>query len=101
MRAAKKDALHRAVAHVLEQNGFQTIDLSRLGKGIPDILAVRRGICVLIEVKSPKAFRPGSQTQIDQQAFRDRWTECEVPVIETVEEAWRLAELYNGGRQAK
>lgn len=91
--AARKDALHAAVGHVFRQNGWSVLDLSRLGDGKPDLLCIRHSFAVLVEVKTPGAFRPGSKTLEAQQAFRASWTACPVLVIETVEEAWREAEM--------
>jgi len=91
-QAARKDALHTAVGSVFKQTGWSCLDLSRVGDGVPDWLMIRRSLAVLIEVKTPGAFRPGSKTLERQQEFRARWTACPVLVIETVAQAWKEAE---------
>jgi hypothetical protein len=90
--AARKDALHNSVGTVFRENGWSALDLSRVGDGVPDWLFIRRSFSVLVEVKTPGAFRPGSKTLERQQAFRAAWKGCPVYVIESVEEAWREAE---------
>ncbi len=91
--AARKDALHKAVGNIWRENGWAALDLSNVGDGVPDWLFIRRSLAVLVEVKTPGAFRPGSKTLERQQAFRANWTACPVLVIESVEEAWREAEI--------
>ena len=89
----RKDTLHGAVANVFTTNGWHVLDLSRLGRGMPDLLAVRRALCVLIEVKTPgwkSRLKPG--TGEAQDSFRQGWTGCPVLVIETLEQAWKEAE---------
>lgn len=90
----RKDTLHGAVANVFMTNGWHVLDLSRLGRGMPDLLAVRRALCVLIEVKTPgwkSRLKPG--TGEAQDAFRRSWTGCPVLVIESISQAWEEAAL--------
>jgi len=92
--AARKDALHQAVGNIFRQNGWASLDLSRLGEGKPDWLFVRRSLAVLVEVKTPGwkgHIREGTAER--QTAFRDEWTACPLLRIESVEEAWREAEI--------
>lgn len=91
--AARKDALHASVGKIFQENGWAALDLSNVGDGVPDWLFIRRSLSVLVEVKTPGAFRPGSKTLERQQAFRAGWKACPVLVIESLEEAWREAEI--------
>jgi hypothetical protein len=101
-RAARKDALHSAVGHIFEQNGWSGLDLSGVGDGVPDWLFIRRSFSVLVEVKTPGAFRPGSKTLERQQEFRARWKACPVIQVETIEAAWKEAEtLQEVGRPSR
>jgi Holliday junction resolvase len=93
-RAARKDEIHNAVSNIFQQNGWHVLDLSRLGRGMPDLLAVRRAFCVLIEVKTPgwkSRLKPG--TGEAQDGFRQRWKGCPLLVIESISQAWEEAEM--------
>ena len=92
--AARKDNIHGAVVNVWEQCGWACMDLSQLGNGKPDILAVRRSFAVLIETQDPRWKSNKKPETLEAQAkFRETWKACPVLVIETVEQAWKEAEI--------
>lgn len=74
MQAAKVDDNQHEIIATLRQVGAEVLDLSRVGKGCPDLLVGFRGQNFLLEVKRPKAKgqRAGTTTTA-QDAFFLRW----------------------------
>lgn len=92
-RAARKDLLHVGVGKVFQEAGWSALDLSRLGDGYPDWLFVRRGFPLLVEVKTEgwrNHIKQGTAER--QQEFAEGWTACLLERIESLEQAWKLAE---------
>jgi hypothetical protein len=90
-RAARKDNIHGAVVNVWEQHGWKCLDLSRLGDGVPDILAVNRGFCVFIETQDPRwKSNKSPETLARQATFKADWgPKCLVLTISSVAQAWK------------
>lgn len=92
-RAAKVDSNHADIVKALRKAGCAVQDLSAVGRGVPDLLACRAGINVLIEVKRPKAKGQSAGTLTDEQiAWIDRWP-ADVHVVTTAEEALKAMGL--------
>ena len=85
--AAKVDVTHAEVRDTLRRLGYRVLDLSRAGRGCPDLLVAKGDQMWLIEVKRPT----GGKLTPAQQDFIQGWP---VPVIilKTAEEAvaWAL-----------
>lgn len=82
-RAAKVDANHSAVVAALRKVGCRVLDLSKVGKGCPDLL-VRLGFRLrLIEIKNAAARGKVSK---EQGEFHAVWS-GHVSVVETPEQA--------------
>ena len=65
MRYAKRtDTNHAEVRDNLRALGFDVIDLSKAGQGVPDLLVSRNKRGVLVEVKAP-----GGKLTQEQQEF--------------------------------
>lgn len=91
--AAKVDGPHAAIVKALRKCGCQVLDLSKVGKGCPDLLVrlgcyvncsdgigTRSGKYVLLEVKTARG-----QLRTAQKAFQAQWPET--LVVRSVEEA--------------
>lgn len=86
-RAAKRDSNEGGIAGALEAAGWLVVRLS--GAGLPDLLCIRRGCVVLLEVKT----ETGRLTEAQDKLFaRMGWFGYEVPVVRTPEEALRAAD---------
>lgn len=85
--ARRVDVNHGEIAETFRACGFQVLDLSRLGKGIPDLLVKHGGFWALVEVKDVKG-----KLRASQEAFRATWP---VLVIRTVDEVLALRKRVN------
>ena len=95
-RVARQDKLHGAVGAVFAGQGYDTLDLSRLGKGVPDWLIARGAFAFLLEVKSENSVRHGRKDDPytdDQHAFMARWKSARY-TVSSLEEAWQLVDLF-------
>lgn len=89
--ARRKDTTHAPMVDDLRKAGVSVVDLANLGNDIPDILACRYGLCVLVEVKSPKSIGryKGDGRSDGQIKFAESWNGCQVIRAETAEEVLR------------
>jgi Holliday junction resolvase len=81
--ARRVDTTHKAVMETLRKTGWQVIDASRVGRGFPDLLALKGGRMVLIEVKTAK----GKHTRPQLELMARGWP---VVTIRSVEDAAKL-----------
>jgi len=91
-RAAKTDANHAQIVHVLKQCGCSVLDLSSVGAGCPDLLVGYRGRDRLVEVKDG-AKKPSERKLRDNQAaWHYKWRGQKPLVIESVDDAMDMLE---------
>ena len=84
----RKDRNHAAIVAVAEAYGWQVVDLSGAGAGIPDLLAYKASAgWRLIEVKAGK----GQTFTEAQQRFRARYT---LPVL-TITSEFEAEQVFN------
>lgn len=90
--ARRVDANHMAITHALRQCGWHVEDTSRVGRGFPDLVALKDGRVEFLEVKDgSKAPSARKLTRAEARvcdAFASK--RVQVRVIESVEEAVRL-----------
>ena len=93
MTARRTDANHAEIRDSLRACGYQVIDLSAVGHGIPDLLVVSKtGQIVLIEVKAPK----GRMTPAEDKFHAE--FNGPLAVVRSVEAALQvMADLETGG----
>ncbi len=77
-RAAKTDANHAEVVRVLRGAGCGVVDLSAVGKGVPDLLVHPPGFpdcrtAVLMEVKDGSKRPSARKLTPDQERFHAEW----------------------------
>lgn len=79
-RARRTDANHAEVREALRGAGWDVCDLSAVGRGMFDLLALKPGRLEFCEVKNPK--QPPSHRQLTpaQVRFRDRLAKAGFPV---------------------
>lgn len=91
-RRARVDANHAAVRGALRLCGWVVVDLSATGRGLPDLVAVKAGRCVFIEVKD--GSRPPSARRLtpDQERLHADFAAKGFPVrvITSVDEVAQL-----------
>ena len=80
-RAARTDATQAAIVAALRKIGCEVQDLSRMGNGVPDLMAKLRFRIMWLEVKSP-----GGKLTPHQVDWHLRWSP-HVAVVTTPEEA--------------
>jgi hypothetical protein len=91
---AKVDANHAEVVKALREIGAGVLDLSRVGKGCPDLLVTRSGKTCLVEVKD--GSKPPSARLLTpaQREFWDTW-KGEILLVTSPKEARRLVEEWS------
>lgn len=97
-----------AIVAVIEELGGQAVDLSRVGKGVPDLLVSYGFQVALAEVKRPETLRKllgktweekpvREWLRAEQWSFITRWAGCPVYVLTTEEDARAMmSELGEG-----
>lgn len=73
-RAHRQDANHAAIKAYLEKAGCAVIDLSPLGKGIPDLAVFIASVGVLVEIKDGSKPPSARRLSPDEEKFRMNWT---------------------------
>ena len=86
--AARVDKNHAEIVRGLRQAGLIVHDTSRLGGGFPDLVVLREGHAILLEVKTAK----GKLTK-DEKEFFDTWQGGPVYIVRSVEEALQIMGL--------
>ena len=84
MRAKRTDANQSAIIAVLRQVGATVVDLSAVGKGVPDLLVGHRGVTYLLEVKNLKGR---NRLTPDQDVFYAWWRGAPVTIVRTADDA--------------
>ena len=88
-RYGRKDANHNAVAGALLDIGCSVLDLSPMGRGVPDLLVASNRLTALVEVKD--GAKPPSKRALTpaQKKFFATWRHP-VLVVTSVDEALAL-----------
>jgi hypothetical protein len=91
-RAARVDRNHREIADALERCGWTTIDMSAIGRGIPDLYIAKAGRAIWVEIKDGEKVPSARQLTEAQEKFHAKMARAGVPicVITSVEEALAL-----------
>ena len=83
-RRKTTDANHKEICAEFRKAGFSVIDLSQVGKSVPDILVAKWDKNILVEIKTPKGkLDPG------QIKFMEEWKGIS-RVVRTVEDVIEL-----------
>lgn len=85
----KSDANQGALVAVLRERGWHVVDISGVGGGFPDLIAVKDGRVELCEIKNPHGLNKTHQKQQDCHAALLR-NGVMVKTLRTVEDAVRL-----------
>jgi len=80
--ACRVDANHGVIGAALRQCGFLVLDLSRMGKGVPDYLIKHGGFWAFVEVKTATGTIEDAQRE-----FSELWP---VVVLRTVDDVVTL-----------
>lgn len=94
-RAARQDANHGAIVEAFQKAGWHVEDMSGVGNGFPDLIAIKHGRVAFIEVKdgqkspSRRRLTPDEEAKATEFAAAGAW----IHVIESVEQALRLMQL--------
>ncbi|HEX3156750.1 MAG TPA: hypothetical protein VHV32_19130 [Candidatus Angelobacter sp.] len=86
LRARRKDANHEVIADHLRSLGWSVLDLSSMGRGIPDMAIGKPGIAILVEVKNPNG--KGIELTPDERRVKDNW-EGPYLIVTSAEDAER------------
>ena len=84
MKGRKTDANQSDIIATLREVGATVVDLSAVGKGVPDLLVGFRGATYLLEVKNVKGR---NRTTPDQDVFYAWWRGAPVFIVRTADEA--------------
>lgn len=95
MRAARVDANQREIVKVLNQLGASVVNLSAVGKGVPDLAVGFRGHTFFMEIKDGK--KPLSQQRLTpfQIKFRETWNGGEIHTVNSVDSLLMVMKLYS------
>lgn len=88
-RAGKVDANHREIADALKRVGFEVIDMSSIGRGVPDLYVAKGGQSWWLEVKDGSKPPSARQLTADQLKFLNKLAKQNIPVhvVTSVSEA--------------
>jgi|TARA_R100001163_G_scaffold64557_1_gene59097 Holliday junction resolvase len=86
-----KDANHETIVREFMRSGADVVNLSTVGKGVPDILVGFAGFNQLVEIKLPAktGLKPNRKTSLSlrQKGWHNSWRGRKPVVIRTPEEA--------------
>lgn len=90
--ARKVDANHKQIADALRRVGFEVVDFSSMGRGVPDLWACKAGRAVWVEVKDGSKSPSRQKLTEAQSHFREKCERqgIEVVTVTSVEDAVRL-----------
>lgn len=94
--ARRTDANHKDITKFFRDCGAYVIDLSRVGKGCPDLCIGYGGLTVLVEIKSSEKAK---YTE-DQEFFLQGWQGGAVCRIHDIEGAQTLIGLIDANSEA-
>lgn len=86
-RNAKIDDNHAQVVDALRKAGCKVMSLAAIGKGCPDILAMKGGRLWLLEVKDGSKAPSARKLTPAQIKWHAEWVGAPVVVVETAEQA--------------
>lgn len=84
MRGRRTDSNQSAIVTALRAVGATVVDLSAVGRGVPDLLVGFRGQTYLLEVKN-KLGR--NRTTADQEVFYEWWRGTPAVIVYTTDDA--------------
>ena len=100
-RLARKDKNHSAIVEALRYAGCSVLDLSQLGRGVPDILVGRNGSDQLVEIKSlddRMKMSSGAERSLARQiAWSNMWRGKPVRIVSTASEALNAVGVLTAG----
>lgn len=93
-RRARTDANHADIREALRAVGWEVFDISAVGRGWPDLLAVKHGVVRFIEVKDGEKPPSARQLTKDEAEWHARYQRAggQVLVVTSVDEALALGE---------
>lgn len=86
---AKKDLNHDELVGTFGQLGCPVIDLTREGRGIPDLLVLCLGKVHLVEIKNPQTHYGRKGLSLTQQRVHEAFAGC-IAVVRTSEDVYQL-----------
>ena len=86
---ARTDGNHTAIVDAFRAMGASVLDLSRMGRGCPDLLLGWHGRCFLVEVKDGKLSASRRKLTPDQVDFHAYWR-GQLAIVTSVDEAIEL-----------
>lgn len=91
-RRARVDANHASIVQALRSTGWVVVDTSRLGNGFPDVLAARRGVVRLVEIKDGEKPPSARALTAAERQLHDalELADVRVQVVSSIEEALAL-----------
>jgi ferredoxin len=99
-RNARKDLNHDTIVNAFEQLYCPVLDLSREGRGMPDLCVLCGTVWHLVEIKNPATAYGRRGLSKRQQAFKDRVQGC-VESVSTVEGVVELVTRWRGAPEQK
>lgn len=85
-RAARRDDNHQEIVRGLRKAGCSVLDLGAVGNGCPDLLVMRGGVMLLMEIKDGAKIPSKQKLTPDQVKFHAEWGGS-VVVVKSLEEA--------------
>jgi hypothetical protein len=93
-RGARTDGKHAEILADLRSAGFSVADTHALGKDFPDAAIARRGICALLEIKTPRGRKTAEQRLSDGQSeFAKTWNGPVIAAFTTEEVMYKFGAL--------
>lgn len=86
---ARKDSNHALIVETIKKLGGAVLDLSQLGRGVPDLAVLTRAGIQLVEIKSPNC-QYGKDLSESQKKWADDWRGTPVYIVRTLDDAINL-----------
>ena len=82
-RGLRKDDNHNFIEGLLRAQGFETVDISKLGNGAPDLLVCKNRVIQIVEIKNPNTSYGRRNGNPRQKEWAKEWDGVPIYILRT------------------